>query len=389
MMIDASSLALIGKHWRDPENIFRQQAIATAASEFCLSAPSFELAMDWIFAHWTEENIKKMCVPAHIKNKAIVQILAGTTPAMIAQGFLQGALCHTPQYLKIPRQQTRFASLLYQSFQYYAPELAAFFTLDDGQNREAFYKILQKAECIIAYGQDETIEALKQYQTPTNQFIAQFIAHGHAESAAIIFKEAANLDTLKKLADDMLSYDQRGCLSPRVTFVEAGGELSPAECAKQFAESVLPERAEELPRGGLFDGEAAEIWHQQILAGFRGDVYTGKDWTVCYSPILYCAQSQCALLSERTSLSSTLPESRVATPSKAHIVTAHSITWPKIALPRFMPFQPFKNASILLPLLNNLISIGYAGALENIIPFQKVTQRFCKIGDMQKQCLIF
>jgi len=47
---------------------------------------------------------------------------------------------------------------------------------------------------------------------------------------------------------------------------------------------------------------------------------------------LYCERSQSALLSERTSLSSTLPESRVATPSKAQIVTAHSIALINIPL---------------------------------------------------------
>jgi len=40
---------------------------------------------------------------------------------------------------------------------------------------------------------------------------------------------------------------------------------------------------------------------------------------------LYCPRPQFALLSERTSLSSTLPESRVATPSKAQIMAEGSI----------------------------------------------------------------
>ncbi len=351
----STALDRIGQLWRNPEYPLRQRDMIEAAPEFFLSPSSFELAMDSIFAHWTEENIQKLSQkvpsPPLKKGEITVQILAGTTPAMIAQGFLQGALLGAQldavQYLKLPRQQTLFAYLLYQSFQENAPELAALFILDNGQKLNQFYTVLAKAQLVIIYGNDETIATIHSYVTPETLFFA----HGHAESAAIIFQEAANLDSLKKLAYDMLSYDQRGCLSPRAVFVEEGGELSPEECAQQFAEIVLPHVALQLPRGGLLEGEAAEILHQRMLYGFRGKVYSGLDWTVTYEP---------------------------------------NLIWPlKIALPRFMPFQPFKDTQDLILMLHSLISIGYAGPSKKIALLKNAAKYFCVLGEMQKQCLFF
>lgn len=348
------SLALIGECWRDKQYPLRKQAIIKAAPEFCLSQPSFELALDWIFSHWTEENIKKLSqsirgTPLYKEGRIedFIQILAGTTPAMIAQGFLQGALLNIAQCIKLPRHQTVFAYLLYQSFQEIAPEIAALFSFEDGKNLCSFYQRLNHADLVIAYGHDETMEIIKKYLSSE----AVFITHGHAESAAIIFKEAANKETLQRLSYDMLSYDQRGCLSPRITLVEEGGELSPSQCAEYLAENILPEMSKKLPRGGLFEGEAAEILHQRSLYAFRGSVYTGEDWTVCYE---------------------------------------ENLAWPTIALPRFMPFQSFHNIEQLKKYLPvSLMSIGYAGSKEKIQKLAPFSNRFCMVGEMQKQCLIF
>ncbi len=430
------SLALVGQCWRDKKYPLREQAISLAAPEFCLSAPSFELALDWIFSFWTEENIgelslfsrtpplfkgrccinssysadvstenviarrvlhaseapqgktrrgnpekyllsisglpRRFIAPLSLHNSAprndvlrgsncserllkkggrgdfsyTIQILAGTTPAMIAQGFLQGALLNADQCIKLPRQQTTFAYLLFQSFKEHAPELAALFSLDNGQDLSSFHEKLKVAELVIAYGHDETLSALKKYILSS----ATYIAHGHAESAAIIFKDAANIDSLEKLAYDMLSYDQRGCLSPRVTFIEKGGDLSPAKCAEYFAEIILPKLAQKLPRGGLFEGEAAEILHQRSLYAFRGKVYSGQDWTVCYD---------------------------------------ENLVWPNESLPRFMPFKPFNTCNELKIILPSLISIGYAGSPKNLLELKTFSSRLCSLGEMQKQCLLF
>lgn len=346
-------LTQVASAWLDPHYSLRQQAIEFAAQEFCLSQPSFELALDWIFSQWTERRIAEECSSNLFTDRVYAaQVLAGNTPAMIAQGLLQGAILGIPQCIKLPSGQAKFARLLHQSFGENSAELAKLFELNTWQDDLfSFYSKLKQADLVIAYGQDETIATLKEH-------IAQdaiFITHGHAESAAVILKEAANFDSLEKLAYDMLSYDQRGCLSPRVTYIEQGGDLSPSACAKIFSEEILPEMAQKLPRGGVFPGESAEILHQRIVYGFRGQVYCGDDWTVCYN---------------------------------------ENYSWPVQTLPRFMIITPFETLEKLIdslkPVKTHLICIGYAGFEKNLKALMKdSTTRFCPVGNMQQQLLIF
>lgn len=340
-------LLTIAEKWLSAHYPLRQEAIASSAIEFCLSPESFARGLDWMFAQWTQRNITDHIAQNPFKQSILTaQILAGNTPAMIAQGFYQGAILDNPQYLKIPHNQSRFAQLLHQTFTEYTDNFSITTDLP------LFYQQLAKTDLVFAYGHDETLQAIQSHLAPH----ALFIAHGHAESAAIIFKDATNMNTLEKLADDMLCYDQRGCLSPRVVFIEQGGELSPAECARLFAEMILPYAVKTWPRGGLFTGEDAEILHQCIIARFQGIVYAGPDWTVCYDKHL---------------------------------------TWPNINLPRFLPFKPFNTHNELITLFSSLqhplISLGYSGSPEKIAFLKKIFKncRFPTIGTMQRQLLVF
>lgn len=343
------SLTAIASDWLNSQYVLRHLAIEQAAQEFGLSKASFEFSLDGIFEQWTEKNILAgfSKIPLATKeNDYVVQILAGNTPAMIAQGFFQGAILNRPQCLKVPHKQTSFANLLHQSFK----DKGLVLELEDGSSRVLLNEKLAQAALILAYGRDETIKTLHQYCRSESMFIG----HGHAESAAIIFKEASNLFSLEQLAYDMLTYDQRGCLSPRMVFVEEGGLFEPAECAKIFAEKILPEVAKKLPGGEFFSGESAEILHQRVMAGFRGQVYMGSDWTVSYDK---------------------------------------NLTWSEIALPRFLLFKPFENRHELMDLLaskrDQLMSLGYAGSEEAIEPFKKMASYISFLGEMQKKLLIF
>lgn len=347
------SLRQVAHRWLDKKDCLRQEAIAMAAQEFCLSPASFEWALEWIFSLWTETRIREIVENNPFKqSKYAAQVLAGNTPAMLAQGFLQGAILNIPQCIKIPKAQSRFARLLHRSFEESAAYLSALWEVDTWQNRlPQFYTKLSQADVVFAYGRDETMATLKSHLSAH----AIYRAHGQVESAAIIFKEAADRQALERLAYDMLSYDQRGCLSPRLTFIERGGVLSPEDCATIFAEEILPPVAAQFPRGGLFPGEAERILHQGIVCGFRGSLYRGKDWTVSY---------------------------------------AEHAPWPEETLPRFMLFKPFvaRKGIIteLTPFKERLICLGLAGREETLSWLaESLKVPVCQLGKMQKQVLVW
>ena len=66
-------------------------------------------------------------------------------------------------------------------------------------------------------------------------------------------------------ADDVVAWNQLGCLSPHVIYVEAGGEVSPENFAELLADE-LERREQTEPRGEL----PAE--HAAAIASRRGDL---------------------------------------------------------------------------------------------------------------------
>ena len=77
-------------------------------------------------------------------------------------------------------------------------------------------KMLARADAIIAFGSDPTMETLR----ARTRFDQKFIAHGHALSL-LWLADPNNLTAreARAVATDILTYDQLGCLSPQAIYV--------------------------------------------------------------------------------------------------------------------------------------------------------------------------
>jgi hypothetical protein len=91
---------------------------------------------------------------------------------------------------------------------------------------------------------------------------ARVLAYGHRVSFGYITADALSGFAAKKVianaANDVVAWDQLGCLSPHVLYVEHGASVS----AEQFAEKLADELADQekvQPRGRLSVEEAATI----------------------------------------------------------------------------------------------------------------------------------
>jgi acyl-CoA reductase-like NAD-dependent aldehyde dehydrogenase len=132
----------------------------------------------------------------------------------------------------------------------------------------------QQRGAIHVYGRHETIAAV---QTAA-QVGVDVWGHGTGFGIAII-DATADLDTAANLlASDVIAFDQRGCLSPRIAFVLGG-----LEHATSFAaalDAALARREIEVPRGMLAAGEASEITHYVQLAKCLGRVHSRQSHNV-------------------------------------------------------------------------------------------------------------
>jgi hypothetical protein len=151
---------------------------------------------------------------------------------------------------------------------------------------------LEGADAVIAYGGPEAVAAARA-ATPAG---ARFLGYGHRLSFGIAAREALAAEGAAALADaaalDVATFDQQGCVSPHLYYVEEGGATSPRTFAALLAASLA--RLESvLPRGTLAPGEAAAI--RQLrgemefarLAGGDVELHASPDgtrWTVVFDP---------------------------------------------------------------------------------------------------------
>ncbi|HSN97733.1 MAG TPA: acyl-CoA reductase [Candidatus Nanopelagicales bacterium] len=103
------------------------------------------------------------------------------------------------------------------------------------------------------YGSDATVAALAA-RAAAGELVR---GHGTGIGVAVIGEGADVADAARALAADVVPFDQRGCLSPRVALVE--GPPGRAEALAMALHRELGRAAERTPRGPLDDAARAEI----------------------------------------------------------------------------------------------------------------------------------
>jgi hypothetical protein len=131
---------------------------------------------------------------------------------------------------------------------------------------------------IHVYGSDETIAAVRS-RARTGVVVR---AHGAGLGIAVVTRNADLGAAAAALARDVVPFDQRGCLSPRLAFVEGG-----ADRGEQFASALHEELAAwdvRVPRGALVESEiaAAIVWRDALA--FTGRMWRGARHDVALAP---------------------------------------------------------------------------------------------------------
>jgi hypothetical protein len=148
------------------------------------------------------------------------------------------------------------------------------------------------ADAVVAYGGRESIEQIR-LRVPVG---IPLIDHGPRISFAMIAADAlASEEDARRLARAAARatavFDQQGCVSPHLIYVEDPAGASAHTWAARLAEA-LAETANELPRGVTGAAEAAAIHDARATAEFRAiagesiAVYASPDtgWTVIFDP---------------------------------------------------------------------------------------------------------
>jgi hypothetical protein len=127
---------------------------------------------------------------------------------------------------------------------------------------------LLSADCVVAYGSDETMAVIRSRISPNRRLVE----YGHRLSVAVVdpihLSDAELADSAAQLALDIALWDQLGCLSPIAAYV-----IDPAgDATARFAERIADALADlemRLPRGRSDPAAAALASQERAEAEMR------------------------------------------------------------------------------------------------------------------------
>jgi Acyl-CoA reductase (LuxC) len=270
--------------WLQTENPFRKLALELGPAETGFSSATLARGLDSFFKQFTPENFsalllqelghgqrldKMISTGAEEKlNHAamalgpefLVHITAGNIPNPALTGITLGLLTRSAQFVKCASGSSFLPRLFAHSIYDADPKLGACLEIASwrGGDIELENALFAGADCVTATGSDETLDEIRK-RLPLR---TRFLGHGHRVSFGFVAQEVLHGSRGKKIvaaaADDVVAWNQLGCLSPHVIYVQLGGEISPEHFAQLLAEELDKREASE-PRGELPAEHAAAI----------------------------------------------------------------------------------------------------------------------------------
>jgi hypothetical protein len=277
----------VAEGWLEPDNSFRKLALELGPEKTGFSRATLEKGLDNYFRQITREHfhsllqqefgdahrLDKFAASGEKSGRAaiatgpefLVHVAAGNIPNPTFTSIVFGLLTRSAQFVKCARGSSFLPRLFAHSIYDAAPKLGACLEIAEwrGGNSALENALFAEADCVTATGGDETLAAIRA-QLPIK---TRFLGYGHRVSFGFVAAEVLHGSRAKKIvasaADDVVAWNQLGCLSPHVIYVEAGGEVSPDQFAGLLA-AELEKREQTEPRGEL----AAE--HAAVIASRRG-----------------------------------------------------------------------------------------------------------------------
>lgn len=192
-------------------------------------------------------------------------IFSGNVPGLPAISLIQALLVKSASLGKPASEELVFPAMFARSIAAVDSKLAASVAIlpwpggDQAVEQAAF----AASEAVVAYGSDAAVESIRGRVPPS----VRFVGHGHRVSFGVIGRESLDLGALDALAErvayDVSLFDQQGCVSAHLLYVERGGAVPPETFAERLA-GAMAAFEHTMPRGRVSVEEAAAI--QQVRA---------------------------------------------------------------------------------------------------------------------------
>jgi len=309
----AASIDRAVSRWLDPFSRWRRLAERALPAITGYSAPMVRKGLPGYLATFRRENLWRMLEaelgdPRYLDGfqprgrlggrsraygpRLATHVFAGNVPGLPAQSLVAALLAKAACLGKAASEEPLFPALFAASLAEVDPRLGACLAVTwwPGGTEALEAVAFGEADAVIAYGSEATINSIRARVGPGTRFVA----YNHKLSFGVIGREALApeqvAETAARAAYDVAKYDQQGCLSPHLFYVERGGATTPRAFAAALAGAMAAAELA-MPRGRLTLDEAAAIREARTSSEVRAldddgvEVHAsagGTAWTVIY-----------------------------------------------------------------------------------------------------------
>ena len=310
------ALCEVAGEWLQPDNPFRKFALDRGPAETGFSQPVLERGLDGFFRQFTPEAFQILLEqefghPERLdrfvvhgseeisRRHAIVtapellgHITAGNIPNPALMSMVLGLLTRSAQFVKCASGDSFLPRLFAHSLYHADPKLGSCLEVAEWQGgrtklEDALYSEL---DCLTVTGSDEALAAVRA-GVPAK---VRLVGYGHRVSFGFVTREVLRQEDIARVitaaADDIIAWDQNGCLSPHVIYVEERGAVESDKFAELLAVELAKRETSE-PRGKIPVEAAAAIASRraiyETIAVHRADAKIWQSagstaWTVVF-----------------------------------------------------------------------------------------------------------
>ncbi len=287
-------LTNVAEGWLQADNPFRNLALEEGPHKTGFSQPTLAKGLDNFFRQLTRENLRALLVQElgdarrldepcaapddpnrdrtsiAIGPEFLVHITAGNIPNPALMSIVLGLLTRSAQFVKCATGSSFLPRLFAHSLYDSDHKLGACLEIAEWRSGSAALAevLFAEADCVTATGSDETLAAVRA-KLPVR---TRFLGYGHRVSFGFVAGEGLSGSRAKRVvaaaAEDVVAWNQLGCLSPHVIYVQRGGEVSAEDFAEMLGDELERREASE-PRGDLPPESAATIASRRAVYEVR------------------------------------------------------------------------------------------------------------------------
>jgi hypothetical protein len=287
-------ISSLASDWLDPDFRFRKIVLERGPMQTGFTKQTLRAGLDRFFAQLNRANLEALIVQdlgsvrrldeivsseielrqdrASIArgHPLLVQITGGLLPNPPIISIILGLLVRSAQFIKCASGTSFIPRMFAHSLYAVQPKLAACIEIAEWKGGSELVEnaLFAEADCVTMTGSDENLDAIHK-RLPGR---VRALRYGHKVSLSFVSRESVaaikRTQVVSEIVEDVLAWNQLGCLSPHVVYVETGGSMDPAGLAELVARELEKREVEE-PRGEISTDLAAQIATRRMIYQVR------------------------------------------------------------------------------------------------------------------------